>query len=78
MTNMPKDDGFPAFPVISDNHECYSGMSLRDYFAGKAMQGIVSSPEAVKQINNSLPAKPLENIAAWSYRMADVMLEARK
>ena len=37
----------PAFPIefIHGNgeHECYSGMSTRTYFAGLAMQGLLSS-----------------------------------
>ena len=32
-------DGGPAFPV-AHSHLIQSGMSLRDYFAGKAMQAL--------------------------------------
>jgi len=41
---------------------------LRDHFAGLAMQGIISSGK------NITP----EYCAAWAYKVADSMLEARK
>ena len=50
----------------------HGGMTLRDYFAAKAMQG---------QINNPLPIGGDEThrlIAERSYRMADAMLKARE
>ena len=66
------DNGGPAFPLQSigpDFAPGYAGMTLRDYFAAKAMQGLMASP--------SDPAS--EEIAAeWSYKVADAMLEARK
>lgn len=36
-----KDTGGPAFPIHWENHA--EGMTLRDYFAAKAMQAMVSS-----------------------------------
>lgn len=37
-----QDDGGPAFPVVgSDQCKDYPGMSLRDYFAAKAMQTLL-------------------------------------
>lgn len=57
-----KDDGGPAFPV----GELHSGMTLRDYFAAKALAGISY------EITNETRA------AQWCYAMADAMLEARK
>lgn len=44
------------------------GMSLRDYFAAKAMQGCIAK------------GAPLvfQDIASKAYEMADAMLEARK
>ena len=35
-------DGGPAFPKQSADGEWYEGMSLRDWFAGQAMQVIVA------------------------------------
>ena len=48
-----------------------AGMTLRDYFAAKAMQGIMSQPEAAIQ---HCP----ETLGQWSYSIADAMLAARE
>ena len=66
--------GGPAFPtkkqVDPDTIHYFQGMTLRDYFAAKAMQAIFKDGVA----NQS----KVENLARLSYLMADVMLEARK
>ena len=46
----------------------YSEMSLRDYFAAKAMQGMM--------VDTEIPN--CTHIAKESYRMADAMLKARE
>jgi hypothetical protein len=43
-------------------------MTLRDYFAAKAMQSYWSDPTV---------AGDLKTAAAWAYDMADAMLKAR-
>ena len=48
-----------------------SGMDLRDYFAAKAMQALLSSPNCDKEVNASL-------ICAYSYTFADEMMKARE
>lgn len=45
----------------------YSDMALRDYFAGKAMQGIFSK----------VHTHTYEHIAYLSYKMADAMMQER-
>lgn len=58
--------GGPAFPV-PDLHN--NGMTLRDYFAAKAMQGLLSTgDEEVTTIG----------MAQASYALADAMLKARE
>ena len=47
------------------------GMSLRDYFAAKAMQGILSG-----YTHGSIP--PTESLTPSSYKIADAMLKARE
>ena len=50
-----------------------AGMTLRDYFAAKAMQGIcVSKDEAGTLVNHGY-----DWIAGEAYRIADAMLKAR-
>ena len=64
--------GGPAFPVPDiDGSAVCEGMTLRDYFAAKAMQGLLATdlncaPEYVQAIADSC------------YVMADAMLKARE
>jgi hypothetical protein len=46
------------------------GMSLRDYFAARAMQAFLSDPEWRQEMD-------LNETAFAAYRMADAMLKAR-
>ena len=66
------NDGGPAFPsTITDDSLHVAGMSLRDYFAAKAMQAQIGNPLNL----GSDEAHRL--IAERAYRMADVMIKAR-
>lgn len=80
----------PAFPVHPDAHKCsdaecsaLSGMTLRDYFAGRAMQGLVHDIVIDQPIENSLMAKGLKPeefpgyLAHLAYRLAEAMLAER-
>jgi len=58
----------PAFPDGLGN----KGMSLRDYFAAKAMHGTLFHIEKV------LKQDEMQGLANMSYRMADAMLKARE
>lgn len=62
----------PAFPV-PPMENCYAptGMTLRDYFAAKAMQCMHEEPR-VKPYSN------LDYKAEVAYQMADAMLKARE
>jgi hypothetical protein len=65
--------GGPAFPTAEIFHDevVYTGgMTLRDYFAAKAMQGLVSSAKIDETIQ-------LNEAAGWSYKMADALLKVR-
>lgn len=61
----------PAFPVVSEIMGHFSGMSLRDYFAAKAMQAYLGSYP-----NGGLTCRP-DVIAADAYDVADAMLAER-
>jgi hypothetical protein len=65
-----------AFPV-SDTYDTNEGMDLRDYFAAKAMQGIINTkqPRDYHWGNGVSDNKP--KIAALAYGMADAMMEER-
>jgi hypothetical protein len=70
MSNKP--DGGPAFPVGEEALiRNLQGMTLRDYFAAKAAQGILASP-------TTNPTAECLAIAAAAYEMADAMLKARE
>ena len=62
----------PAFPIVEPNTPCAisTGMTLRDYFAAKAMQSFAADPEASWR-------NGLKGMADQSYLWADAMLEAR-
>ena len=68
------DHATPAFPQPTDINLSYSGMTLRDYFAAKAMQAIMGSDRyiGVVGVNNYA-----QNASKDAYTMADAMLEAR-
>ena len=72
----PREDGGPAFPVAPDIRDdgvmiaCvaqgHDGMTLRDYFAAKALIAIYAlTPGSDKELANH------------AYRVADAMLAAR-
>ena len=63
---MIKADSEAAFPNAHFNN--VHGMALRDYFAAKAMQGMMH--DVTQPVG--------EVIAGWAYEVADAMLEARK
>lgn len=73
---MSKVDGGPAFPF---NHyglqPTEHGMSMRDYFAAKAMQAAMTGASAGSE--EALPML-MQTIARISYQMADAMLAARE
>ena len=67
---------FPCIHEIDGNwqkepSEEHRGMSLRDYFAAKALVGSLVGTEC-------LMADTKDALAGWCYNMADAMLEARK
>jgi len=73
------DKTTPAFPCewycIGSSREIGNGMTLRDYFAAKAMQGIMNSDRYVGTIGTN---RYEYNTAKHAYQMADAMMEARK
>lgn len=68
------DNGGPAFPAIRSGTE-FRGMSLRDYFAAKAVQGFLANPN---QDYAPLTPTALKNVVAGAYEVADAMLAKRE
>jgi hypothetical protein len=81
---MSKDNGGPAFPTttqVTQNqatgettvHQYLSdGMTLRDYFAAKAMQGLIA------QSCGTAASSSVSFGAEYAYQMADAMMKARE
>jgi hypothetical protein len=76
--NTTQDDGGPAFPVAFDVNPDgnQSGMRLRDWFAGMALQGQLSCGETCAALSKA-NVTGLE-VARSCYDWADAMLAARK
>lgn len=64
-----------AFPSMESMLDKEMGMDLRDYFAAKAMQGMLST--AAAPCLSGLGGAELST-AKFAYKMADAMMEARK
>ncbi len=65
----------PAFPVSfkwGKELSQYNGMTLRDYFAAKAMQGALSGCAARGEV------VMYSEMASLAYEMADAMMKARE
>jgi hypothetical protein len=67
----------PAFPQVdpvlnefNPNYKKDRGMTLRDYFAAKAMQGLVE--------NANWRGMPEDALAKEAYKLANEMLKARQ
>jgi hypothetical protein len=68
---MSKDnDGGPAFPRSANPpyNSFANGMSLRDYFAGQALAGLLACPDV---------HKPPNTLCWLAFEYADIMLKAR-
>lgn len=69
----------PAFPlniIYTRENERFNGMTLRDYFAAKAMQGGI---DLVPHMATPKVDKPVPQIIAeMAYEYADAMMKARE
>lgn len=66
-----ENNGGPAFPA-----QGYEGVTLRDYFAAKAMQGWLASFPA--DACHPSVSGVCDKVAKQSYELADAMLKARE
>jgi hypothetical protein len=65
--------GGPAFPPTHDPITHAFGMTIRDYFAAKAMQALIASPRGTPDGRDGTDQYYAKN----AYIMADAMLKAR-
>jgi hypothetical protein len=69
--DLMKDTGGPAFPSVLRGTD--GGLSVRDYFAAKAMQGLIVKWSIDKKF--VMPAQ--YETAKMAYEFADVMITER-
>ena len=68
-TMTTKKTGGPAFPLLVPGSHCTDGMTLRDWFAGQALAGMLSTEIGFE--------RRCDHQCREAYRYADAMLEAR-
>lgn len=77
------ETGGPAFPqpnMIDDGELIKTGdtgMTLRDYFAAKAMLGFITNDNLLREAAHYLPEGSEYSIARLAYDQADAMLRER-
>lgn len=83
------NDGGPAFAATYEEYDqdmerwrivSSGGMTLRDFFAAKALPGVIQMVSDGKHEPSitDLPIQPEDFIAKTSYDIADAMLRARE
>lgn len=74
MENKPENPR--AFPFINSERLTWeAGMTLRDYFANSAMQGMISNPNIVRPGESD---SDFYNFTQRAYKYADAMLKQRE
>jgi hypothetical protein len=81
-----KETGGTAFPTTELwssaekkwVHSASAGMTLRDFFAAKAVQAAITSSAIWVTGEAAEEVKTIDDFAALAYRIADAMLKARE
>ena len=79
--SAPIDDGGPAFPMqvnSANGNYNYGGMSLRDWFAGQALNGVTTTANGLGSLDELSRKEIMMKCAEIVYEFADAMLAARK
>ncbi len=70
--------GGPAFPSSTKQiQEGAGGMSLRDYFAGQALTGVMANSYVAKELQEAGRLSS-EDIVFTAYKVADLMIKKRQ
>ena len=81
---MAQSDGGPAFPrpysQLASGEQVWEqdGMSLRDWFAGQALTGILAARFATENVGHTQGRVHLDQATEAAYAIADAMLAARR
>lgn len=78
ISDRLKDDGGPAFPSATEDYWTI-GMSTRDWFAGRAMQGFMLglAEPLISDRDVTRVRLAIENTSRLAYLVADAMLRER-
>ena len=71
---MNHKPAFPQFVLSNGGAYVEGGLTLRDYFAAKALQGLIASPRGTPDGRDATDTY----YAKCAYLVADAMMEARK
>lgn len=77
---MRKETGGQAFPSRDSGGNNIRGMTLRDWFAGQALNALLFNPIAVEtmlKVISDGEEEPGELVSEAAYQMADYMLKER-
>lgn len=67
---MTLNNGGPAFPYDDRGPKFHYGISMRDWFAGQALAGLLGGWPSDTD-------PKVKTASEWAYEFADAMLEAR-
>lgn len=70
MSDETNPSAFPQFARLNNKEYSTGGMTLRDYFAGQALIGLLASPHS--------QSRDQAAFAECAYITADAMMERRK
>lgn len=77
------NDGGAAFPLYDSNGDgkmflAETGIYVRDYFAAKAMQGMLADSQTRQSCPEGQAEKWMRSFARVCYELADAMIAARE
>lgn len=78
MTCLDNPQAFPMGHHRDGNSADHEGMTLRDWFAGQALTGVLKQVTDECERRQSWPPDWRNGVASDCYSIADAMLEARK
>jgi len=71
----------PAFPlevIYTQENEKFNGMTLRDYFAAKAMQALIQFEDQALLYESRNTKDFDDRVSYQAYRYADAMMKVRE
>jgi len=69
-----KDKELLVYPQKKEDENFNKGLTLRDYFAAKAIQGSMNDFDSFREYKDEW----FNKMANFAYKMADTMLKVRK